>query len=224
MEHTVSTTKEALLLAAGELFAEHGVEGTTIRAIAEKCKANIAAVNYHFGSKENLYMVVIRHVLEQTRCYRAEELMRRRQDWADDPVKCAEALYRIVEEHVQQFFTGIHPRWYGRIFMHILLQPTPVIWEIMEELVMPNINCLRQVLQCCRPGMNNEEADLWVDSLMGQLIHYVYAEDFLFIIPDHRKLTEPEYQKEILRHVAKVLIRGLELPVPAFLQEGAAHA
>jgi len=224
MEHTVSTTKESLLLAAGELFAEHGVEGTTVRAITEKCKANIAAVNYHFGSKESLYMVVIRHVLEQTRCYRAEELIRRRQDWAEDPLKCAEALYRIVEEHVQQFFTGIHPRWYGRLFMHILLQPTPAIWDIMEELAMPNIDALRSVLQCCCPNINMEETDLWVDSLMGQLIHYVYAEDFMRIIPNHKDLTDSGFQKAVLRHVAKVLIRGLNLPMPIFLQEGDVHA
>ena len=224
MEHTVSTTKESLLLTAGELFAEHGMEGTSIRTIAEKCKANVAAVNYHFGTKDNLYMVVIRHVLEQSRCYRAEELLKHKQEWGNDPVKCAEALYRIVEEHIQQYFTGIHPRWYGRIFMHIMLKPSPAIWEIMEELVMPNINALRGVLQCCRPGMSMEEADLWVDSLMGQLIHYVYAEDFMQIVPDHKEVADPEFQKEVLRHVAKVLIRGLDLPMPAFLQEGIAYA
>jgi TetR/AcrR family transcriptional regulator, regulator of cefoperazone and chloramphenicol sensitivity len=224
MERTVSTTKEALLHAAGELFAEHGVEGTTIRAIAEKCKANIAAVNYHFGTKENLYLVVIRHVLEQTRCYRAEELLKCKQEWGTDPAKCAEALYRIVEEHVQQFFTGIHPRWYGRIFMHIMLKPTPAIWSIMEELVMPNVDALRGVLQCCRSGMSMEETDLWVDSLMGQLIHYVYAEDFMRIVPNHKDLTDPGFQKAILRHVAKVLICGLNLPMPVFLEEGLVHA
>ena len=63
---TTPTTKEALLLAAGELFAENGVEGTSIRAIAERCQANIAAVNYHFGSKENLYMALVRYVLERS--------------------------------------------------------------------------------------------------------------------------------------------------------------
>lgn len=224
MEQAVSTTKEALLHAAGELFAEHGVEGTSIRAIAEKCKANIAAVNYHFGTKENLYLVVIRHVLEQTRCYRAVELFKHRQEWEQEPVLCAEAIYRIVEEHIQQFFTGIHPRWYGRIFMRLMLQPTPAIWEIVAELVMPNIDALREVLKCCRPGMSKEEVDLWVDSLMGQLMHYVFAEDFLLIIPDHRKLSDAGYQKDILRHVTKTLIRGLELPMPVFLEEGAVHA
>ncbi|MCK5862138.1 MAG: TetR/AcrR family transcriptional regulator [Candidatus Hydrogenedentes bacterium] len=218
------TTKDALLHAAGALFAVHGIEGTSIRAIAKESGANIAAVNYHFGSKENLYLAVIRHVLEKTRCHRSEELLKHRRDWEGKPLLCSEAVYRIVEEYIQQFFTGIHPRWYGRIFMRIFLQPTPILWEIINELVMPNFDSLREVLQCCRPGMGKEEADLWLDSFIGELMHYVFAEDFLLIIPGHRKLSDAGYQKDILRHVAKMLIRGLELPVPVFLQEDIVHA
>ncbi len=224
MEPKTPTTREALIEAAGELFAEHGAEGTSVRAIAAKCQANIASVNYYFGSKENLYLVVIRYVLEQTRCYRAAALLKNQHEWAHDPKKCGEAVYQIVEEHIQQYFTGIHPRWYGRIFMRILLQPTPAIWEIMEELIMPNFDCLRGVLRCCHPGMSEEEAEMWADSLIGQLTHYIFAEDFLLIIPGRRKLTDSAYQKDILRHVSRTIIRGLELPMPEFLMEGAADA
>lgn len=224
MEQPAQTTKEALLLAAGELFAEYGVEGTSIRAIAEKCQANIAAVNYHFGSKENLYTAVIRHVLEQTRCYRPEELLRHKHEWAHSPAQCAEAVYRVVEEHIQQYFTGIHPRWYGRIFLRILLQPTPALWETIKELIMPNMNALQEFLRCCRPGMTQEQAELWTDSLIGQLIHYVLVEDFLLIIPERRKLFDKDYQKDILFHVARVMIRSLELPMPEFLKEAPLHA
>ncbi|HDP35211.1 MAG TPA: TetR/AcrR family transcriptional regulator [Candidatus Hydrogenedentes bacterium] len=223
MEQSVSTTKEALLFAAGELFAEHGVEGTSIRAIAEKCQANIAAVNYHFGTKENLYHVLIRRVLEKTRCRRAEALMKRKQDWAHDPLKCAEALYGIVEEHIHQYFTGTHPRWYGRLFMRILLQPTPAIGEIMSELVMRDFDSLKEVLRCCRPGMSREESELWADSLIGQLTHYIFAEDFLLMVPGRRSYDEA-FQRDILHHVSRVLIRGLELPMPAFLMERKSNA
>lgn len=51
-------TKERILLAAAELFAEHGYQGTTHQMMSEKAKVNIAAINYHFGSKENLYLKV----------------------------------------------------------------------------------------------------------------------------------------------------------------------
>src|SRR5215472_16229012 len=52
----VSGTEKRLLEAAGEIFAEHGYRAATVRQICEKARANIAAVNYYFGDKEEFYM------------------------------------------------------------------------------------------------------------------------------------------------------------------------
>src|SRR5262245_42563987 len=49
-------TKGRLLQAAGEEFAEKGFECARIRAICDRAQANIAAVNYHLGDKEQLYV------------------------------------------------------------------------------------------------------------------------------------------------------------------------
>ena len=51
-------TRERLLTAAAELFAERGFRGATMRAIAARAGTNLAAANYHFGSKEKLYREV----------------------------------------------------------------------------------------------------------------------------------------------------------------------
>ena len=47
-------TREKILDAAEALFAEHGFEGASMRMITARAGVNLAAVNYHFGSKENL--------------------------------------------------------------------------------------------------------------------------------------------------------------------------
>lgn len=52
-------TKEQILEVARELFATHGYNGASVRQIAEKAQVNIAAINYHFVSKEGLYWSVI---------------------------------------------------------------------------------------------------------------------------------------------------------------------
>jgi len=49
------TTKEKLLAAAGEVFVEKGFRDATVADICNRAGANVAAVNYHFGSKESLY-------------------------------------------------------------------------------------------------------------------------------------------------------------------------
>ena len=62
---TQDPTKARLLEAAGEEFAEKGFELARVRAICERAGANLAAVNYHFGDKEQLYVEVLR---EAHRC------------------------------------------------------------------------------------------------------------------------------------------------------------
>jgi AcrR family transcriptional regulator len=52
-------TKEQILIAAERLFAEHGFAGTTLRNVVSEAGVNLAAVNYHFGSKEALFGAVV---------------------------------------------------------------------------------------------------------------------------------------------------------------------
>ena len=53
-------TKDRLLTAAAELFAERGFHRTTVRDIAARARVNVAAGNYHYGSKRALYLAVLR--------------------------------------------------------------------------------------------------------------------------------------------------------------------
>ncbi len=57
-------TKERILQAAEELFAEHGFSGTSLRQLTSLANVNLAAVNYHFGSKENLIAEVFKRRLD----------------------------------------------------------------------------------------------------------------------------------------------------------------
>jgi AcrR family transcriptional regulator len=57
-------TKERLLDAAERLFGEQGFESTSLRQITTEAGANLAAVNYHFGSKEDLIVAVMARRVE----------------------------------------------------------------------------------------------------------------------------------------------------------------
>ncbi|PKM16881.1 MAG: TetR/AcrR family transcriptional regulator [Gammaproteobacteria bacterium HGW-Gammaproteobacteria-2] len=59
------STKERLLTAAEDLFAQFGFAGTSLRQVTTRADVNIAAVNYHFGSKENLVNEVFRRRLDE---------------------------------------------------------------------------------------------------------------------------------------------------------------
>ncbi len=59
-----SSTKQDILDAAEVLFAEHGFGDTSLRAITTKANVNLAAVNYHFGSKKQLIQDVLKRYLD----------------------------------------------------------------------------------------------------------------------------------------------------------------
>ena len=58
------STKDRILGAAEELFAQHGFAGTSLREVTGRADVNIAAVNYHFGSKDNLINEVFRRRMD----------------------------------------------------------------------------------------------------------------------------------------------------------------
>ena len=80
MTSLLDSTKDRILAAAEELFARTGVARTSLRAITALARVNLAAVNYHFGSKDGLVEEVYRRRLEplnRARLANLERLERR---------------------------------------------------------------------------------------------------------------------------------------------------
>jgi AcrR family transcriptional regulator len=56
---STTDTKQQIINVAERLFAEHGFAGTTLRNVISEAGVNLAAVHYHFGSKEELFRAVV---------------------------------------------------------------------------------------------------------------------------------------------------------------------
>jgi AcrR family transcriptional regulator len=68
------STKERILGAAETLFARHGFAGASLRQVTSAANVNLAAVNYHFGSKDNLIEEVFRRRLDELNARRLDAL------------------------------------------------------------------------------------------------------------------------------------------------------
>lgn len=60
------STKAKILKESHKLFAEKGFNGVSVREIAKVCDVNVAAINYHFKNKENLYVEIFRQSILST--------------------------------------------------------------------------------------------------------------------------------------------------------------
>jgi AcrR family transcriptional regulator len=69
-----ASTRDRLLDAAERLFAEHGFAATSLRTLTEAAGANVAAVNYHFGSKEGLLRAVVERAMASVNGERLRQL------------------------------------------------------------------------------------------------------------------------------------------------------
>ncbi|HVZ13903.1 MAG TPA: helix-turn-helix domain-containing protein, partial [Bauldia sp.] len=69
-----ASTKERILTAAEQLFAQRGFDGASLRQLTAAAGVNLAAVNYHFGSKDRLVEEVFRRRLDSLNAHRLAAL------------------------------------------------------------------------------------------------------------------------------------------------------
>jgi AcrR family transcriptional regulator len=164
----VDDTKTRLLEAAGEEFAERGFQGATIRAIIRRAGANIAAVNYHFGDKEALY---VQAVLEAHRgCIQEGEP----EIAADAPPE--EVLRAQIHHFLGNILAvGRDDRWHHRLMTRELLQPSPASEELVRQVIRPKFERLAGIIRRIRPDLEGRRLTATVFSVVGQCLHYKMA-------------------------------------------------
>ncbi len=106
-------TRQALINAAGELAAEHGINAVTTRAIANLAGENLGSIHYHFGSKEKLFEAVILHVAERWQSLPIKDIVAKVDD---DPSRAelAQMVSHVVKRNVALIFDRSAPAWHCR--------------------------------------------------------------------------------------------------------------
>jgi AcrR family transcriptional regulator len=175
---TVKTDAESRLIqAAAQLFAQKGYAETSIRDLAEAAGVNVAAVNYHFGDKENLYRETLRHTFSGG--YEINDRFRAlgEQTQKLGTPEAAEAAIRSwIQLFVQQalnYKTDQHIR----LMMRELSDPSPCLDFIISEFMRPKGDVLAGLILQLRPDLKENshvhmQVNMYVSSIIGQCLHY----------------------------------------------------
>ena len=168
-------TKENILDAAEALFASKGFRGTTMRAITGKAYVNLAAVNYHFGSKESLLEEVIKRriiPLNRIRRERLEEVRDNARNKGRAP-DVKNVMYAFIEPTLQfknsspgakNFFTFI-----GRSFT----DPDDTVRQVFLRFINPIFQLLSETTSEALPHLPREQIFWRLMFSMGALFHTI---------------------------------------------------
>lgn len=131
-------TRARLLEAAGQLFSQQGFAETTSKAVALLAAADLASINYHFGSRNGLYQAVLLEAHRQL--LDLDDLQR----IAGSAMSAEQRLYELLAglvQHAQQPET-----WAPRVLARELLAPSSHLQVLMEEAVPPKMMEVAQIL------------------------------------------------------------------------------
>lgn len=165
--------QDRLLDAAEQLFSEHGFDGTSVRDIAAAAGCNIAAVNYYFGSKDNLYTEVWRRQLVQMRDARLQAIEQVMSE-SDGKPSLEDLLKSFANAFIGPFVDESRSRWLMRLMAREMIDQHVNISVFTEEVIKPTMSAMGGALMKACPGLDTSKIPLLIVFLAGQLIHTVH--------------------------------------------------
>src|SRR6185503_6449224 len=189
-------TRERLIDAAGEMFAELGFHHTTVRQICNRAGANIAAVNYHFRDKTGLYTEVVRQSMRAAKL----DAVRAAFDQNAPPEEILRAVIKTRLESLRGLDLG---DWHFRIFAHELAKPTPAMNVVVNEAIRPLYSRMCNLLgSLLRLPPEHEKTRLCANSIIGQILFYAFARSVISRLAPEMKMTATQIDL-IADHIAE---------------------
>jgi len=198
-------TRNRILSAACEVFAEKGYHDATIEEICSRAKSNVAAVNYHFGSKDHLYARVWRCAFDEAvKAYPPEGGLGPE---APPEERLRGAIYSLVGKTVDPGRIG-HA---GKLLLQEMINPTDAIRHAKRDVLRPMHERMSDLMrELLGPEATDEQLLLCEMSVLHQCIA-IGIRLFKGRIPPHLRLDMPVDQlvETLTEHIAKFSLAGI---------------
>lgn len=186
-------TKQRILDAAEALFASEGYHATSLRGITAAAKVNLAAVNYHFGSKESLLEAVIMRrlgPLNEARLAQLDAVLKQAATAGRTP-GCREILRSFVEPTLRLRNQGAHAEAFISLIGRTLAEPRGVAMSIFSRQMEPLMSRLFQALSQSMPGVSRQNLFWQVHFAIGSLSHLMRCHERHSLVPSGVSIDTP---------------------------------
>lgn len=199
----LDVTREKLIEAAGQVFAEMGFRDATVREICSRAGANVAAVNYHFGDKLGLYT----EVLKSSMLAQQQAALHLALTHPSDPKA---ALRALVHGWLERMRKGGRQAWFSRMMAHEMAHPTKALDRVAEAMG-PNYLRFRTLVgQLIGRGPDDRRTRMCVHSIVGQMVHYVHARPMLERLWPGLDIDDEEQRRAIADHIVEFSLSGMQ--------------
>ena len=212
-------TRERILDAGERLFMVHGYEGTSMRQITSEAAVNLAAVNYHFGSKESLMQEVFRRRLDWLNKERISLLNRLEAESEGKPLKPSQivdgffgTLLRIADDDSRGGMTFL------RLLGRTLTEPSEFIRTFLMDEYAEVVERYKQALFRALPDVPKAEIVWRFHFMLGATSYAIAGTDALRVITDWQIEAEDSTDRldRLLPRLMSFLLGGLRAPLPQF--------
>jgi AcrR family transcriptional regulator len=212
-------TRERILDTAEHLFMAHGYEGTSMRQITTGAAVNLAAVNYHFGSKESLMQEVFRRRLDwlnEERMRVINEMERQAAGAALKPSQIVDGFFgtllRMAEDNERGGMTFL------RLLGRTLTDPSEFIRTFLAHEYAEVVNRYKEALFLALPDVPREEIVWRFHFMLGATSYAIAGTDSLRVVTDWQ-IDDSKTMDRLDRLVPRLmsfLLGGLRAPLPQF--------
>ena len=209
----LNETQVRILDAAEELFMQHGFEGASMRMLTAKAGVNLAAINYHFGSKDALIEAVFHRRLDPMNVERIAHLDRLEQEAAGAPL-AAEAIIRAFIGASLRMIEDA--RGGGRNFIRLLgrayTEPAKPIRVLIGQMYAPTMERFKAAFVRALPDLPKDELVWRMHFMFGTLAYTLAATDTVQLIAGAK--PEDRYDARLLEdRLTAFMAAGLLSPL-----------
>ena len=212
-------TRLAILDAAEHLFSIYGPDATSMRQITGLAQVNLSAVNYHFGSKENLIEEVFQRRLNALNAERLQLLEQYQQQNLHTPLKASQIVHAFFAPLIRHAFTVDSQRQHKQpLIEHNSGDPNSFIRTLCTDKRTGIFNVFRQALLAALPGVPEEEMVWRFHFMLGASFYALQGTSSLreaLLLPPNEK---PETMEMLEARLMSFLLGGLRAPLPEDLR------
>jgi AcrR family transcriptional regulator len=202
MTETAVNTRERVLEAAGELFAERGFREATIREIKDRAGANLSAVNYYFRDKETLHEEAIRRAFDYAREHVLAPTL-------TQPGPPDQRLRFFIHALLDSLAGSRRPAWHTQLVMRELCDPTPAFRRVVREFGAPAMGKLQEIVAALLPtGASPEQVRFVTLSVFGQCTYYRSAKPIILELARLEDYTD-EFIQAAAERIADLTLAAL---------------